>query len=81
MCNPSLHLISRSGNVPAMDTTNHVLPAQARVMVEAKARRKKALAMYRAGKTYKEIGEAMGGITHQRAQQIVAKAIRDEGDS
>lgn len=60
-----------------MDTTNTALPAQAKMLIEAKARRAKALAMRRSGKNNREIGEAFG-ITPERARQLVAKAFDDE---
>lgn len=57
---------------------NNQLPAQAKMLQEAKARRARALAMRRAGKNNREIGEALGGMTPERARQLVAKALEDE---
>ena len=73
-----MQLFPMAGNVQAMDTTKHPLPSQAKVNQEARDRRAKALAMRRAGKNNREIGEAMGGLTPERARQLVAKAIKDE---
>ena len=74
-----MHLFLKAGNVPAMDTKTHALPSQGRLMDEARARRAKALALRRAGKNNREIGEIMGGLSPERARQLVAKAIKDEG--
>lgn len=46
-----------------------------KVMEEAEARRAKALAMHRAGKTYQEIAAALK-VTRQRAHMIVQKALQ-----
>lgn len=62
-----------------MDTSNHSLPAQAKMLEEAKARRAKALAMHNAGKKNREIAEALGGMTPERARQLVAKAKQEAG--
>ena len=62
-----------------MDTNHTTLPAQAKMLEEAKARRAKALALRRSGKNNREIGEIMGGLSPERARQLVAKAIEDEG--
>jgi vacuolar-type H+-ATPase subunit H len=47
---------------------------QIRMIREARRRRARALAMKEAGKTYQEIGDALGGITRQRAKMLVDKA-------
>ena len=74
-----LQLFSMAGNVHGMDTTKHALPSQAKVNEEARARRAKALALRRSGKNNREIGEIMGGLSPERARQLVAKALEDEG--
>ena len=53
------------------------LNAQIAAVKEAHRRRKQALAMFRRGVKYKEIGEALG-ITRERARQLVAKAIKEQ---
>ncbi len=46
---------------------------QIKAIREAKKRRDRALAMKEAGKTFREIGDALG-VTRQRAKALVDKA-------
>lgn len=52
---------------------------QIKMIREAKRRRAKALAMKEAGRTYQQIGEALGGVTRQRAKALVDKARAEAG--
>ena len=52
------------------------LNEQIAAVKEAYRRRKEALAMFRKGVKYKEIGEKLG-VTRERARQLVAKAIQE----
>lgn len=60
-------------NTPVM-TQEQIIAAQE---AASRARRKEALAMYRAGKTQEEIGRHFK-ISRARAGQILAKALKDE---
>lgn len=59
-----------------MITRQDMQKAQDAVDKAAKARRAVALAMFKTGKKYKEIGEELG-VTRERARQLVAKAQQE----
>lgn len=51
--------------------------AYQKMLEEARARRALALAMFRKDQTYEQIGTALG-VSHQRAHQLVTKAMAEE---
>jgi hypothetical protein len=67
------HTIVMHGRIPITTT-----PAKRRIRREARAAalRAQALALRHAGATYAEIGQQLGGLSVERARQIVRKAER-----
>lgn len=60
-----------------MNTTTRIESLQSSLLEAARARRRRALKLRTAGHTFEEIGAALGGVSHQRARQLVEQAKRD----
>lgn len=54
------------------------IDAQIQALIKTQKRRDQAVAMQRAGKSLKQIGEALG-VSRERARQIIAKANLSSG--
>lgn len=52
------------------------IDTQIKALEESKRRRAQALKLFKAGKKYKDIGEALG-VSRERARQLVAKAQQE----
>lgn len=59
-----------------LEKQGHTVPPQSPSRDEMAARRQKALALRKAGKTFKQIGNELG-FSASRASEIVARAERD----